>query len=123
MQIVPKKQLINTLKELYNLIRVTSGFKYEGTIFNTDTETYVFIHKDTMNYPLICRLIAYYDSSECMITCRLPSNFVASLNTIHGTTILARFDSFINFLKSIPCIKVTPDKYLKYTYYIQLEDL
>ena len=29
MKTVSKKQLINTLNKLYNLIRVTSGYKYE----------------------------------------------------------------------------------------------
>lgn len=120
MQKIPKEQLINTLKELYDLIRVTSGFKYEGIAFNTISSSYYVIYSNELNVSRVCRLIAYYNSSECLITCRLPTTESAYLQSEYTLNI---FNNFINFLKSIPCIKVTPDKYLKYTYYIKLEDL
>lgn len=123
MQIVPKKQLINTLKELYNLIRVTSGFKYEGIAFNTSTESYIALYENSRVIPGVCRLIAPYDSSECRIICRLPTGTVESFNDTKSIFVISRFYNFINFLKIMPCIKVTSDKYLKHTYYIQLEDL
>lgn len=119
MQIVPNEQLIDTLKELYNLINITSGFKYKGMIFNTNTETYIVIFTDTGNPSRVCRLIAYYNSSKCRIVCRLP---ITTPATMYSENTLNNFNTFIDFLKSIPCIKVSPDKYLKYMYYIQLED-
>lgn len=120
MQILSNKQLIDTLKELYNLINVTSGFKYKGLMLKTHTESYIVIFTDTGNPLRVCRLIAYYGSLKCQIVCRLPVTPPAAMcseNTLN------RFNTFIDFLKSIPCIKVTPDEYLNHTYYIQLEDL
>lgn len=120
MQIVPKEQLHNALKELYNLIRVTSGFKYEGIAFNTNSSSYYVIYSNELNVSRVCRLIGYYGDIDYHIICRLPTAESAYLQSEHTLNI---FNNFINFLKSIPCIKVTPDKYLKYTYYIKLEDL
>lgn len=118
MQIVPNEQLIDTLKELYNLINITSGFKYKGLMFETNTESYIVIFTGTGNPLRVCRLLAYYGSLKCQIVCRLPVTTPYSLSEVS----LDKFSTFIDFLKSIPCIKITPDEYLKYTYYIQLED-